>query len=95
MNVRRLAASTLAAVALLTGCTVTRSLDTNRLETEIATELEAQTGVPAASVVCPDDVPIEQGHNFECTATDETGQTATIAVTQTDDEGNVHWEVEG
>jgi outer membrane murein-binding lipoprotein Lpp len=75
----------------LTGCSAT--VDTDALEGQIAQELEAQAGVRPSSVQCPDDVAPEAGATFECTATAEDGSTATITVTQQDDQGNLSWEV--
>ncbi len=84
-----------AAAAALTGCSVSiggSDLDTSELETEIEEELGAQ-GVPDSAVDCPDDVEVEEGDEFTCTATAPDGSTATILVTQTDDDGNVRWRV--
>jgi hypothetical protein len=82
------------ATALLLGaaCTVTRNLDTEELEQRIAAELQAQVGVTPTSVDCPDDVPAEEGTQFECTATSDDGSTATITAT-VGEGSNVTWEV--
>ena len=69
-------------------------INTDDLEGQIATELEAQTGVVPASVECPADVPAEKGGTFRCTVTADDGSSAGITVTQTDDQGNVDWEVD-
>jgi hypothetical protein len=42
-------------------------------------------------VVCPDEVTIESGATFTCTATTDDGRSAEIEVTQDDDQGNVTW----
>ena len=82
----------------LAGCdgefTVTRFLDVDRLETTLTDGLEEQTGVVIESVECPNEVPMEAGNEFECTATDDQGNTGTIIVTQDDDEGNITWRLE-
>ena len=83
------------AAAALVGCSVSvggSDLDTGELETEIEDGLEAQ-GVSDSAVDCPDDVEAEEGDEFTCTATAPDGSTATILVTQTDDDGNVSWRV--
>jgi outer membrane lipoprotein SlyB len=87
---RLMLAAAVAALALA-GCSAT--VDTDGLEGQIAQELEAQAGVRPTSVQCPDDVPAEAGATFECTATADDGSTATITVTQEDDQGNLSWEV--
>jgi type 1 fimbria pilin len=69
------------------------TLDTPKLETEIERGLEEQTDVVVQSVDCPEDVPIQTGATFTCTATADDGSTATIDVRQTDDQGNVDWEL--
>ena len=69
-------------------------LNTDELEGQIATELEAQTGVAPTSVECPADVPVEQGGTFRCTVTADDGSSAGITVTQTDDDGGIDWVVD-
>lgn len=83
-----------AAALILAGCGEP-VINTDELETQIAAELQAQTGVTPESVTCPDDVPAQQGATFNCTVTADDGSTANITVTQQDDAGNVRWEVEG
>jgi uncharacterized protein DUF4333 len=73
---------------LLLGAACGRTLDTQGLEDQIA-DLLAQRGGPAVeSIDCPEDVKVEQGATFECTATGQDA-TWTIEVTQTDDQGHV------
>ena len=79
------------AVLLLGGCTP--QIDTAELEQQIRDELSSQTGVAPTSVDCPNDVAAESGGTFQCTAMADDGSIATITVTQTDDQGNVRWEV--
>ena len=80
------------AAVIFAGCSTT--LDNTRLQQVIADGLLEQAGV-TATVVCPADRPIKLGDVFTCTAATQDGQTLTITVTQTDDQGNVHWEVTG
>jgi hypothetical protein len=79
------------AVLLLGACTA--QIDTQELERQIKDGLSSQTGVTPTSVDCPQDVPAEEGGTFRCTAVADDGSVATITVTQSDDEGNVRWEV--
>ena len=80
------------AVTALAACS-SSSLDMTKLETTLATELQSQLDLSAApTVTCPEDVPIEKDNVFNCTAALD-GETADIEVTQTDDQGNVSWEV--
>ena len=93
MKNRFVRVAVLAATLLLAACG--KVIDTEELESQLATELQAQTGVTVTSVDCPEDVDAEQGDTFNCTATADDGSTADIKVTQTDDDGNVRWEVVG
>jgi hypothetical protein len=93
MTMRRASRLLLAAFAALAPVGCSASVDTDALEQQIKQELQAQAGVAASSVECPDDVAPEAGATFECTATTEDGSTATITVTQQDDQGNLSWEV--
>jgi len=82
---------------ILFGCggslTVTSFLDVERLERTNADGITAQTGTNVESVACPDEVAMEAGNVFECTVTDESGNTAIVTVTQDDDVGNMTWEL--
>ena len=81
--------------ALLSACSVTiGGLDTDSLEEQIEADIEAQApGVDITEVDCPDGVQPQAGDVFVCRATADDGSVGTIEVTQTDDEGNVTWEV--
>jgi hypothetical protein len=81
------------AVLAIAAAACTKTLDTDGLETELTTQIEAQTGSTITAVDCPADVEVETGGTFECTAEEDSGATFTIQVTQTDDQGNVEWEV--
>jgi len=78
--------------AVLAGCT--SQLDTDKAEREIKKGIAEQTGVEVKSVECPDEVETEEGDTFECTAVAESGDEVSVKVTQTDDEGNVNWELD-
>ncbi|MBU6245742.1 MAG: DUF4333 domain-containing protein [Actinomycetales bacterium] len=62
-------------------------LDTSGL----AAAVEEVVGVPV-TVSCPDDIPMAAGTVTECSVSD--GSTSKVlVVTQTDDQGNVDWEI--
>ena len=82
----------LAVVLLAMGCS--RVLDTDSVESEIKEQLERQLSGVSVEVDCPEDVDAKQGETFDCVATSEEGQKATIAVTQTDDDGSIDFRVE-
>jgi hypothetical protein len=90
------AAIAVAAGLILAGCSVEvgtgNDLDTGDVESAIADGYRADGNVEV-DVSCPDDVEAEEGGTFECTVTGPTGATADIEVRQTDDEGNVRWNV--
>lgn len=79
----------------LTGCefSVGGNLDMEEVETGISDGLEEQLDVEIESVDCPEEVKMEKGNDFECTATDSEGSSATISVVQTNDDGNLDWEI--
>jgi hypothetical protein len=81
------------AVLAIAAAACTKTLDTDGLEGELQSQIEAQTDSAITSVDCPADVEVEAGGTFECTAEEESGATFTLLVTQTDDEGRVVWEV--
>jgi len=87
-------AAAVLALGTLGGCSVSvggDDLDTGELEESIADGLMDE-GVDA-EVSCPDDIEAEEGGEFTCTATAPDGTTATVAVTQTNDDGDVRWRV--
>lgn len=68
-------------------------LDSQAVEKSIGRGLTDQLGVSVQSVSCPAGRPMKAGDVFSCTARVEDVGRLTVAVTQTDDEGNIHWEV--
>jgi uncharacterized protein DUF4333 len=88
----RLAAALFAGLLVLPACTAT--LDTQKLEDQIAQGIQEQTGATGVTVDCPDDIEAKAGDEFECQATADDGTNATVKVTQNDDQGNVTWSVE-
>jgi Domain of unknown function (DUF4333) len=81
----------------LAGCSFSASVgsvDTQKAQTEIAKGIQEQTGATGVQVKCPDDVPLQQGGTFTCTATASNGESATVSVTQTDDQGGISWKLQ-
>ena len=68
-------------------------LDTDELEGELMTQIESQIDSTKVTVDCPADVVLEEGGTFECSGEDASGATFTVQVSQSDDQGNVTWEV--
>ena len=87
-----LAIVVVAAAVAFVGCG--DSLDIDKAEEEIGTGIEEQTGATGVTVTCPDDVELEAGGTFDCSATDSQGEEGTVSVEQTDDEGNIRWQLE-
>ena len=49
------------------------ALDVDKVESEILSGIEEQTEADIDTVECPDEVELEEGNTFECTATDTQG----------------------
>jgi hypothetical protein len=85
-----LGVAAVAAVFLVSAVSSQSRLDTAVVEQQIAVSLSQVSG-RTTTVVCPDEVTIESGATFTCTATTDDGRSAEIEVTQDDDQGNVTW----
>ena len=85
----------LAALAVVGGCTRTKTLDAQQLDQKIAIDMKDNLDMHGFTVSCPDDVPAEAGRTFGCNARNPEGTTVAIEVTQTDDKGNVTYKVVG
>ena len=72
------------------GCT--RSLDTQSLEEQIASQVREEGGPSLDEVECPDDIEVAAGGTFECSATGD-GVGWTVRVVQLDDDGNVEFDI--
>jgi hypothetical protein len=86
-------AAGLCACLVLASCGGDSNLDTAGLESQMKKTLSDRTGIPIASVDCPDEVEPKRGRSFGCTATTERGERVVLRVTQEDDEGAVRWRV--
>ena len=84
---------TVIALAVLAGCGGGDEIDDAQVEREIAGEVEKQTATEDVEIDCPDDVEMKKGDVFECGLTAAGGVEARVKVTQTNDEGDVEWEV--
>ena len=85
---------TVTALALIVAAAAcSKTLDTTELEGSLKDQLETQLDVSGLTVDCPDDIEAAAGDTFRCTATGSDGSEATIEVTQTDDQGNLTWEI--
>lgn len=78
---------------VLAAAACSKTLDSTELEGSLKDQLETQLEVTGLTVECPDDIEAEAGDTFRCTVTGTDGSEATIAVTQTDDQGNLTWEI--
>jgi type III secretory pathway lipoprotein EscJ len=85
----------LALLVLVGGCTRTKTLDAQQLDQKIASDMKDNLDMHGVTVSCPDDVPAEAGRTFGCNARSAEGTAMAIEVTQTDDRGNVTYEVVG
>jgi Domain of unknown function (DUF4333) len=85
----------LASLALVGGCTRTKTLDAAQLDQKIAIDMKDNLDMHGFTVSCPDDVLAEAGRTFGCNARNPEGTTVAIEVTQTDDKGNITYKVVG
>lgn len=81
----------LGAAAAMTACT--RMLDMDKLKNELKSGLTSQLGVQIKDVTCPATREIKASDSFECKASGQAGASLTLKVTQSDDKGNVKWEL--
>jgi hypothetical protein len=72
-----------------------KTLDTSGLETTIKQNLEAELGATGIQVTCPTGLKVEKGATFNCTVAVPGSGSLSIAVTQTDDKGNVTYKIVG
>jgi hypothetical protein len=85
-------AAPLAAISLLAAA-CSRPLDIDGLESQLKAIYEKEFDATDLTVTCPDGVKAEAGSTFQCQATDATGATVVITVTQIDDQGKVKSEI--
>ena len=93
-HTRLIGFAALGSVGLLAAACGPAVLDDAKLQDAISTGFAQQTSLEVQSVDCPDGQKIATGATFNCTLTAADGTKYTIVVTQTDDQGNVHWSVQ-
>jgi hypothetical protein len=92
MTLARLAATLGLAAVLIAGCSSTPVLNNDNLEKSMAQWLQTNYG-ETATVSCPQNRPIKMGDVFNCTATTDSGINVNLQVTQTDNTGNVSFNI--
>ncbi|BCS33087.1 hypothetical protein TBR22_A23130 [Luteitalea sp. TBR-22] len=81
-----------ASLPMLAGCT--QNLNVESIGPSITQGVSDQVGLKLAKVSCPSEPrPLKKDDVFECVGDVEGGGTLRIAVTQTDDTGNITWKV--
>lgn len=81
-----------AAVCSLAACT--QNLNVAAVAPSISQGVADQVGLKLAQVTCPSEPrPLKANDTFDCIGEVEGGGRLTIAVTQTDDTGNITWKV--
>ena len=79
---------------LLTGCSTTKTLNGTDVQDAISKGLTEQVGGGPYTVACPAEPAAQKGGTFTCEVTDPSdGSSATVTVTQTDDNGTFDWKV--
>ena len=82
------------ALALVTLAGCTKHLNVDSVAPAITQGVSDQVGLTLASVTCPREPrPLAANDTFDCMGAVEGGGSLTIAVTQTDDTGNITWKV--
>lgn len=90
----RLASIGLLCAGLMASMACSTTLDMKAIETSVTSGVESQMSLPVASVACPKETKTAKaGDVFQCVVTPKDGGKATVTVTQSDDKGNVKWEV--
>lgn len=93
---RRVPLAFLLIVPVAMGSCAPRTLNSTQLERQLGRALSAELNVPGITAECPDDVEVERGATFRCTARVRgEANVLHIEVTQVDDDGNVTWEIAG
>ena len=72
-----------------------RKLDTTGAEQAIKRGVERDFGAQLVSVKCPPTVETGKGKTFRCVGKASDGSRLHFKVTQTDDEGDVKWDIAG
>lgn len=67
----------------------------DQVESQLKQQVETDLDTSGLTVTCPDDVKVETGTSFTCEASDPSGATMVVTVTQENDQGRVRWSVTG
>lgn len=77
----------------LVSCSTVKTLNTDDVQSAISKGLTDQVG-GTFDVTCPSDITAEKGGTFTCQVKDSSdGTSATVTVTQEDDQGKFNWKV--
>jgi hypothetical protein len=76
----------------LTACSAS-GLSMNKVKETITIEVKEEKGIEIEALDCPEERELKAGDEFPCTAIVEDGRIVTVTVTQTDDQGNITWEL--
>ena len=81
----------------LLGAACSRTLDMSQVESELKRQVERDLGTVGLTVTCPNDVKVEAGTSFTCEASDASGATMELTVTQDNRRGRVVavWDITG
>jgi hypothetical protein len=83
-------------VSVVAGSCAARTLNTGQLERRLGRQVSDRLGVSGIVAECPEDVEVQRGATFVCTArAPGEDDELRIDVTQLDDDGNVSWEIAG
>jgi hypothetical protein len=97
LNLRALGAGCAAALATVALAACGGGYDQGEAESTIVDKLSGQVdsavGSPITSASCPDDVELEAGTTFDCTATLENGDELKVSAEITDDDGNATFNI--
>lgn len=72
----------------LAGC---GAIDATQTENAVRQEIARSIGAKLRSVECPEEIPLERGRSFSCTAIGADGTRVRVPVTQTDEGGNIEF----
>ena len=86
-----LATASLSAL-LLSACSVSTTLNSDDIQNAISKGLTDQLG-GTYTVTCPSTIEEKAGATFDCDIVTGTGATGVVTATQTDDQGNITWEI--
>ncbi|MDD2858528.1 MAG: DUF4333 domain-containing protein [Candidatus Nanopelagicales bacterium] len=79
--------------AMLAACSSVTTLNTEEAQAAISKGLTDQLG-GTYTVTCPESIEAKANATFTCDVTDTaSGATAVVTATQTNDQGNIDWEI--